>query len=212
MAGPHRLRARAGERVGPARPLAFSGPLGRAKITRRSPRADRRGRSGPPTPPAAQPLHVAELLGPVLERRRDLQPVRHQRRGLRILAPGSVPVPEPADVEPVPAAVPAGPVRTRETASDGYRRALAAHQEAAPPRRVDLAITEARERQTAALRALSARAFPETDVPDEQLAPIETARAQRRQEAEATRLVALRRARRERAGRTPDSAALGKMA
>ncbi|MFJ4329158.1 DUF721 domain-containing protein [Streptomyces tricolor] len=131
-------------------------------------------------------------------------------RSLRILAPGSVP--EPASVDPAPAAAPTGPVRTRETASEGYRRALAAHQEVAPPRRVDPAIAEAVERRTAAMRALSARAFSETGVLNEQPAPIETARAQRRQEAEATRLAALRRARRERVGRTPDSAALGKTA
>jgi predicted nucleic acid-binding Zn ribbon protein len=48
-------------------------------------------------------------------------------RSLRILAPSAVPVPEPADVDPEPPAAPAGPPRTRETASDGYRRALAAH-------------------------------------------------------------------------------------
>jgi hypothetical protein len=84
-------------------------------------------------------------------------------RGLRILAPGSVPVSEPADVTPESAAAPAGPVRARETASDGHRRALAAHQEVAPPRRVDPAIAEAVERQTAAMRALSAQAFPETE-------------------------------------------------
>jgi len=124
-------------------------------------------------------------------------------RALKILAPGTVPVSEPADSEPGPAAAPAGPVRTRETASDGYRRALAAHQEVAPPRRVDPAIADAVERQTAAMRALSARAFPEADAPDEQPAPIEAVRAQRRQESEKTRLAALRRARRERAGQGP---------
>ncbi|WP_265295980.1 hypothetical protein [Streptomyces sp. SHP 1-2] len=47
-------------------------------------------------------------------------------RTLRILAVGTVPVPEPADSGPKPAAAPAGPPRTRETASDGYRRAIAA--------------------------------------------------------------------------------------
>jgi hypothetical protein len=43
-------------------------------------------------------------------------------------------------------AAPTGPVRARETASDGYRRALAAHQQVALV-----------ERQTAAMRALSAQ-------------------------------------------------------
>ncbi|MGI5359953.1 DUF721 domain-containing protein [Streptomyces sp. CA-252508] len=56
-------------------------------------------------------------------------------RALRILAPGAAPVPAPVDVapaDPAPAA-PTGPVKTRETASEGYRRTLAAHQEAAAP-------------------------------------------------------------------------------
>ncbi|MFC9117687.1 MULTISPECIES: DciA family protein [unclassified Streptomyces] len=89
-------------------------------------------------------------------------------RSLRILAPGAVPVPEPADVDPEPEAAPAGPPRTRETASDGYRRALAAHQEAARPSRVDPHIAEAVEQQSAAMRELSRRAFPELDtVPDD---------------------------------------------
>ncbi len=43
-------------------------------------------------------------------------------------------------------AAPAGPVRIRETALDGHRRALAVHQETAPPRRVDPAIADAVER------------------------------------------------------------------
>ncbi|MEU6482016.1 DUF721 domain-containing protein [Streptomyces sp. NPDC047017] len=133
-------------------------------------------------------------------------------RALKILAPGTVATHEPADAGPEPAAAPAGPPRTRETTSDGYRRALAAHQEVAPPRRVDPAIADAVERQTAAMRALSARAFPETGESDEQPAPIEAARAQRRQESERTRLAALRRARRERAGQAPGPAELGQTA
>ncbi|MGW5098204.1 DciA family protein [Streptomyces nodosus] len=43
-------------------------------------------------------------------------------RALRILTPGPVLTAELADTDPVPA----GPVRTRETASDGYRCAFAA--------------------------------------------------------------------------------------
>jgi len=103
-----------------------------------------------------------------------------------------VPVAEPADADPQHTAAPAGPPRTRETASDGYRRALAAHQEVARPSRVDLGIAEAVERQAAAMRELSRRAFPEPDVvPDEVTAPIELVRLERRRQAAATEAAAL---------------------
>ncbi|MFI9311172.1 DUF721 domain-containing protein [Streptomyces triculaminicus] len=118
-------------------------------------------------------------------------------RAIRILPPGTVP--ESADADPGPTAAPCGPVRTRENACDGYRRALAAHRAAAPQRQVDPGIAEAMERQTAAMRELSRRAFPETDVvADDAPAPIDAVRAQRRQAA-ATEAAALRRARAERA-------------
>ncbi|MDX2855318.1 DciA family protein [Streptomyces scabiei] len=121
-------------------------------------------------------------------------------RTLRILAPGTVAVTEPADACPQPAAVPAGPPRTRETASDGYRRTLAAHQEARPVSRVDPAIAEAVKRQNKAMRELSRRAFPDLDVvPDDAPAAIDAARARRRRQAAATEAAALRRARAERA-------------
>ncbi|MGW7673811.1 DUF721 domain-containing protein [Streptomyces sp. NPDC054775] len=123
-------------------------------------------------------------------------------RTLRILAPGTAPVPEPADSDPQPAAAPAGPPRTRETASDGYRRALAAHQEARLASSVDPYIAEAVERQTKARRELSARVFPESEsAPDGEPASIAAARVQRRRESEATRALALRRARAARAAR-----------
>ncbi|WP_308408582.1 DUF721 domain-containing protein [Streptomyces sp. AC627_RSS907] len=123
---------------------------------------------------------------------------------LRILPPGAAPVPGPADAvpaDPAPAA-PTGPARTRETACEGYRRALAAHQEVAPPRQVDPGIAAAVERQTAAMRELSRRAFPETDVavPDDAPTPIEQARTEHRRQADASHAAALRRARAERAG------------
>ncbi|WP_335940663.1 hypothetical protein [Streptomyces sp. PTD5-9] len=121
---------------------------------------------------------------------------------MRILAPGTAPVPEPADVAPEPTAAPPGPVRTRETASDGYRRALAAHRQAAPPHRTDPDIPAAVERQTAALRARSAHAFPDIWTPDMGTAHIttETARILCRRQAATTGAAALRRARAERAG------------
>jgi Dna[CI] antecedent, DciA len=123
-------------------------------------------------------------------------------RSLRILAPGTVPVPEPADADPQPAAAPAGPPRTRETASDGYRRALAAHKEVARPSRVEPGIAEAVERQTAAMRELSRRAFPGPDVVTDNVpASIEQVRLECRSQAAATEAAALRRARAERAAR-----------
>jgi predicted nucleic acid-binding Zn ribbon protein len=133
-------------------------------------------------------------------------------RALRILPPGAVPVPGPADVAPAdpPPAAPAGPVKTRETACEGYRRALAAHQEVAAPRRVDPGIAEAVERQNRAMRELSRRAFPETDVvSDDPPAPIEQARTERRRQADVSHAAALRRARAERAaGETGTAAAV----
>ncbi|MFD7778831.1 hypothetical protein [Streptomyces sp. NPDC059753] len=89
----------------------------------------------------------------------------------------------------------------RPAPSDGYRRALEAHHRAAPPSRVDPAIAEAVEPQTAAMRELSRRAFPEPEtVPDDAPAAIEAARVQRRRQGAATEAAALRRARAERAG------------
>lgn len=126
-------------------------------------------------------------------------------RGLRILAPGSVPPALDDDVVQAPE-VPKDPVKTRELASDGYHRALAAHRQAAPPRLADPAITEAVGRQTRAMRELSRRAFPEPhSVPDDAPASLAAARAQRRRDAEKSRIAALSRARKERAYRTEAS-------
>ncbi|MFL4909393.1 hypothetical protein ACJ6WF_40975 [Streptomyces sp. MMS24-I2-30] len=96
----------------------------------------------------------------------------------------------------------------RRTPPDGYRRAIEAHRQAARTSRVDLHIAEAVERQTAAMRELCSRAFPEPDVvADDAPAPIEQVRLQRRRQAAATEAAALRRARAERAGATMPSAA-----
>jgi hypothetical protein len=58
------------------------------------------------------------------------------------------------------------------------------------------------ERQTAAMRELSQRAFPEPlVVPDNAPTSIEQARSERRRQAAATEAAALRRARAERAAR-----------
>ncbi|MFJ3043864.1 DciA family protein [Streptomyces tendae] len=131
-------------------------------------------------------------------------------RALHVLAPAAGkagPATAAADPDPQPTA-PAGPVRTRETASDGYRRALAAHRQAAPPSRVDPGIAEAVERQNRAMRELSRRAFPQPEAaPDDAPASIEVTRAQRRRQAAATEAAALRRARAERAAREAGTAA-----
>ncbi|GKQ41726.1 hypothetical protein [Streptomyces sp. A012304] len=74
----------------------------------------------------------------------------------------------------------------------------------ARPSLADPAIAEAVERQTAAMRERSRRAFPEPDIVAEDApAPIEQARAQRRRQAAATAAAALRRARAEPAGKLP---------
>jgi hypothetical protein len=102
---------------------------------------------------------------------------------------------------------PQAPVKTREMASPGFHQALAAHQAVAPPSRIDPSIAEAVERQTAAMRALSLRAFPEP-LADAQSAPIEQARIERRRQAGISHAAALRRARAERAAREAGTAAV----
>ncbi|MFJ3099547.1 hypothetical protein [Streptomyces hydrogenans] len=131
---------------------------------------------------------------------------------LRILLPSAAPVSTPANVAQADLALaaPTGPVKTREAASEGYRRALVAHQEAVAPRRVAPAIAEAVEGQTAAIQALSRRAFPEPEqAAGEQLASIEQTRTERRHQAHVFHTVTLRRAHAEpvagRPGRQPRS-------
>jgi hypothetical protein len=140
---------------------------------------------------------------------------------VRVLAPGAAPAPRtvpeaPAAARNAPAA-PAAPVKTREMGSAGFHEALAAHQAVVPASRVDPSIAQAVERQSAAMRALSRRAFPEPEEPAEDApAPIEQARTERRRQADASHTAAVRRARAERAAReagtvaavTPERAAL----
>ncbi|WP_432089112.1 DUF721 domain-containing protein [Streptomyces sp. bgisy095] len=112
-----------------------------------------------------------------------------------------------ADPAPRPAA-PAGPVKTRETASAGYRRALEAHRAVTPPRQDDPALAAAVERQKQVRRELAATVFPDAEqgLEDEVLPSLEDVRVQR-QSAEAVRAAAILRARAERAGRTVPPAA-----
>ncbi|MCF2131025.1 DciA family protein [Strepomyces sp. STD 3.1] len=127
-------------------------------------------------------------------------------RSVRVLAVGAIGA-APREAPALPAAAPQAPVKTRKEGSPGFHQVLAAHQAVVPPSRVDPSIAEAVERQTAAMRALSLRAFPEPEaVADDQSAPIEHARIERRRQAAATEAVALRRARAERAARKGQAA------
>ncbi|WP_329202840.1 MULTISPECIES: DciA family protein [unclassified Streptomyces] len=121
---------------------------------------------------------------------------------VRVLSPGPLPAPIAA-AEPVPGSAPVvqGPVRTRETATAGYRRALEAHQQAHTQRQPDPATAAAVGRQNRVLREASRHAFPEPEaVRVDQPAPVDAVLVQRRRDAEAVRLRALHRARAERAG------------
>ncbi|MEV5887424.1 DciA family protein [Streptomyces sp. NPDC052020] len=117
-------------------------------------------------------------------------------RSVRVLAVGAAPDPRPAAQTPTTAPdAPPAPVKTRERAP-GFHQALAAHQAVAPPSRIDPSIATAVEQPTAAMRALSLRAFPEPEpVADDQPAPTEQARIERRRQADVSHTAALRRAR-----------------
>ncbi|MFF8918418.1 DUF721 domain-containing protein [Streptomyces sp. NPDC015032] len=131
-------------------------------------------------------------------------------RALRVLAPAFVKAgPTAAVTTPAgQSAAPAVPVE-RRTPPDGYRLAIEAHRQATRPSRADPHVAAAVERQTAAMRALARRAFPEPPAaPDDVPAPIEQARAQRRHQAVATEAAALRRARSERAAREAGTTAI----
>ncbi|MFJ2736140.1 DciA family protein [Streptomyces sp. NPDC087317] len=133
-------------------------------------------------------------------------------RTVRVLPPGAAPTPRTAQEAAAPDAPPA-PVKTREMASPGFHQALAAHQSVAPVQRKDPGIAQAVERQNAAMRDLSRRAFPEPDVvPEDAPTLIEAACAQRRSQAAATEAAALRRARAERATRARQTLAVQKSA
>ncbi|MFC7979840.1 DUF721 domain-containing protein [Streptomyces cinereoruber] len=131
-------------------------------------------------------------------------------RTVNVLAPAAPTTTSPAAVDPAPRpTAPAGPVKTRETASAGYRRALEAHRAVAPPRQEDPALAAAVERQEQVRRELADCVFPnvEQDLEDGVSPALEDVRAQQRQGAEAVRAAAILRARAERAGRTVPPAA-----
>lgn len=111
-------------------------------------------------------------------------------RSVRVLAVGATPAPRPAPQTQTTAPdIPPAPVTTAMASTD---------QAVTPPSRTDPSMGEAVERQTAAMRALSLRAFPEP-VANGQPDPIEQARTERRRQADLSHAAALRRARAERA-------------
>lgn len=134
-------------------------------------------------------------------------------RALHVLAPAPMKAgPAPAAAEPAPQpAAPVAPVE-RRTPPDGYRRAIEAHRQAAPPSRVGQGVAEAVEGQTKAMRELGRRAFPESET-------IEQACVERRRQVGVSHAAALRRARAEREAReartaaaVPQAAPLGRTA
>ncbi|MET8585698.1 DciA family protein [Streptomyces collinus] len=116
-------------------------------------------------------------------------------RSIRVLpvgnfTPDAHPTTPPTDAQP-----PAGPVKTRETASPGYRSALEAARSNRPERTIsDPYLAEAMRRQEAALRA-SRQPEPVVD--------LEAAAARQVDRSEAVRRAALARKRQEQAGGEP---------
>ncbi|MEV0449820.1 DUF721 domain-containing protein [Streptomyces sp. NPDC050600] len=130
----------------------------------------------------------------------DAPPVRT----IRVRQPGPLPAKPALVPAPRSASRHAGPVRTRETASAGFRHALAAHHAAYTPAEQDPALAAAAARQEQVRRDHAERVFPGCDHDQEDGIPalLDDERAQRRQEAESARAVAILRARAERAGRS----------
>ncbi|MFE5514148.1 DciA family protein [Streptomyces sp. NPDC056529] len=126
-------------------------------------------------------------------------------RTVRVRQPGTLPTtPAPAPTAGKTAAEPTRPVKTRETASEGFRRVLALHHEAWTPFQQDPALAAAVGRQEQVRLDLGARAFTDVEEDQEDQVPtsLEEIRARQRQANDATRIAAILRARAERAGRT----------
>ncbi|WP_063762400.1 DciA family protein [Streptomyces sp. NRRL F-5123] len=126
---------------------------------------------------------------------------REAVRSIRVLPPGTHISAPAVDVSPAALPESAGPVRTREDASDGYRQALAAHQAARPGDgdRLAPAVRAAIERQD---QMLQARREPEEEFGDGQAALEQMqARVAREAAPDRARARALQRLADERAGR-----------
>ncbi|MFJ5098971.1 DciA family protein [Streptomyces sp. NPDC088557] len=128
-------------------------------------------------------------------------------RTVRVRQPGTLataPAPTPGR-----GTAPARPVKTRETASEGFRQTLAAHRASYTPFQQDPALAAAVTRQGQARRDLGTRSYPDTEDGQDHGTPEADSdpRAQQRQTNEATRAAAILLARADRARRTaPPSA------
>ncbi|MFJ1803995.1 DUF721 domain-containing protein [Streptomyces sp. NPDC088180] len=162
------LAAVAPELAGRARGMAFDAETGRLDVVPDAPVVGTQLRWSAPKLVAAANERVPDA----------------NVRALHVLAP--VPLeagPAVSVADPSLPAVLGVPVE-RRMPPDGYRRAIEAHRLAVRPSRVDPAIAQAVERQTAAVRELSRQAFPEPDAAtDEAQAPVEQVRLQRRRAA-----------------------------
>ncbi|MFD4171653.1 DciA family protein [Streptomyces albidoflavus] len=119
---------------------------------------------------------------------------------IRVLNPNARSI-DPTQVEARPAPAPRGLVRTRETASSGYREALAAHQAHHHPQLTDPVIRAAAERQ---LR--DAAREPEHHFrPAQEAAAAAQQQAARTKHPDAVRAEALLKARKDRAARASSS-------
>ncbi|WP_432185420.1 DciA family protein [Streptomyces tendae] len=120
-------------------------------------------------------------------------------RAIRVLAPGGDHQADSAAADPDTTAVPAGPVKTRDTAHPGYRATLAlALEHRGRHERVDPYEEQARARQEAALRA---GRQPEGEH-REAVWETDRLKSARVDQGEAVRQAAIARARREKAGGT----------
>jgi hypothetical protein len=139
-------------------------------------------------------LHQTQVLARVQQ-----APGGRSVRALKILPVGAAPAAATVPEEPAPRLAAPGPVRTRETASVGYRKALTAALEHRPEtRHTDPYLEQAMRRQEAALRA-NRQPEPVTEMNERSAHQVDR--------SDAVRRAALARKRQEQTGTQPDRTA-----
>ncbi|MFE7427938.1 DUF721 domain-containing protein [Streptomyces sp. NPDC057545] len=162
------LAAAVPELSGPVRAVAFDAETGRLDVVPDAPAVGTQLRWSAPKLIAAANERVSGA----------------NVRALHVLAPAPLKAGRAtAAAAPSPPPTTSAAPAPRPAPSDGYRRAIKAHRAAGQAgaglhdASSRTAIAEAVERQTAAMRELSRRAFPEPDaIPDDARAPLEQAR------------------------------------